>query len=99
VLADPADPDAVRTLSVTRGSSKSLLARSQTPGALSVRVDGVEVLTGEWWDYQQAETRSEPSATWKELFGLEPARGERVTVTVTPQRMTGDWSLLVSTTD
>jgi hypothetical protein len=65
--------------------------QAQTPGTLIVKVDGIAVLSQQWWDYQQAGGASVDSAHWPESFGLTPRKGQTVRLTVTPARMTGDW--------
>jgi hypothetical protein len=63
---------------------------SQTPGSLTVFVDGVEVGERVWWDYEQAEFGFVSDA----LCG-EVTDGEVVTVAVEPEHMTGDWRVRI----
>jgi hypothetical protein len=65
--------------------------QAQTPGAMTVKVNGVEVLSHEWWDYEQGRGISIDSTDWKESYGLDLKKGDPITLTVTPTRMTGDW--------
>jgi hypothetical protein len=64
---------------------------SDSPGTLRVLVNGVEVATPAWWDYEQASL----------MYGLGPAcdalrDGDAVTVTVEPEHMTGDWRVVLA---
>jgi hypothetical protein len=68
-------------------------ATSQTPGFLHVAVNGVEVNTAEFWDYSGGGSS----------FDIEPdiptgphlRAGEVVTITITPQYVTGAWEFAV----
>jgi hypothetical protein len=90
VRPDPADPNRRVQLTTKWGASARLRLRAQTPGAMTVTVNGVEVARGQWWDYGQMLVDSGPDLDWPP--GRKPAPGATVTVTVTPQRMTGDWA-------
>lgn len=62
--------------------------RSNTPGILHIAVNGDEIGTLSWWDY---------SNEWRRQChdgALVPqVDREKVTVTVTPEHVTGDWSV------
>lgn len=75
----------------TWGEPVQVNVQAQTPGALTVRVNGIEVVSQQWWDYQQGRGTSINSAHWKESLGLNLRKGQVVHLTVTPARMTGDW--------
>jgi hypothetical protein len=75
----------------TWGEPLQVNVQAQTPGALIVKVNGVEVVSQQWWDYQQGQGSSIDSADWKKSFGLDLRKGQAVELTVTPARMTGDW--------
>ncbi len=82
----------------TWGEPLRVRVRAQTPGALTVKVNGIEVVSQQWWDYQQGDGTSIDSAQWGESFGLNPRKGQTVHLTVTPTRMTGDWYVHVQHT-
>jgi hypothetical protein len=98
VYADPADPNRPQTITLTWGDPVDIELRSQTPGEMTVQVNGVEVASGKWWDYSQMIVGCTPSTDWKGSFGLVLKKGDPVTITVTPRRMTGDWSVRLHTT-
>jgi hypothetical protein len=97
IYADPTDPNRPQTMSLIWGDTMDIELRSQTPGELTVQVNGVEVGSGTWWDYQQGLSGVTPSTEWKGSFGLVLKKGGPVTITVTPKRMTGDWSVRLRT--
>lgn len=88
---DPADPNRPVSRTFTWGKGGHLALRSQTPGALTVTMNGVVVAGGRWWDYGQGLVDGSSSAYWPSA--AQRTRGATVTVTVTPQRMTGDWAV------
>ncbi|MBV1856055.1 SigE family RNA polymerase sigma factor [Catellatospora tritici] len=79
------------------GDKLELLCRSQTPGLLRIRVDGIEVQTMSWWDYRQGGWSAQIDSATPALkdAGFHPAPGTDVTVTVEPQYLTGDWYLTI----
>jgi hypothetical protein len=88
---DPADPNRPVSRTFTWGKGGHLALRSQTPGALKVTMNGIVVADGEWWDYDQGLVDGSSSAFWPSP--KQRVKGVTVTVTVTPQRMTGDWAV------
>lgn len=69
-----------------------------TPGLLHVAVDGVAVTTLKWWEYDN------PSATivwdttrpdeWAKVSGWKAVpQGKPVTITFTPEHLTGEWQV------
>jgi hypothetical protein len=101
VRSDPSDPLAPRTLTFTmpdcgkavNGNCNITAATSQTPGYLHIAVNGVVVSTAAFWDYTGAGSS----------FDIEPAlpgitlhAGELVTVTITPEHVTGAWVFAVA---
>lgn len=95
VRADPADFNRPMSVTFPWNGLRSTSMVAQTPGELSLRLNGKELSRGEWWDYQQGEI-ADRGVDGKELtldrgFGLKT--GQRVTLEVTPRRMTGDWSV------
>ncbi|TCB98353.1 hypothetical protein E0H26_08170 [Micromonospora zingiberis] len=71
---------------------------SQTPGLLHVRVAGVEVVTGEWWDYQLAGHGmfGDADGQWRRDFGVDLRRGDPVLVEVVPEHVTGAWQVVLT---
>jgi hypothetical protein len=94
VRADPADPTRAQRLTVTWRAVGDIDMASQTPGLLHVRVNGVEVATGEWWDYEQGGFGGSGDKDWPREYGLTVHPGERVTVEVVPEHVTGDWRVV-----
>jgi hypothetical protein len=89
--SDPANPLAQRALQVTVQERWTIIdLRSQTPGRLHVTVDGHAVATFDWWDYRQAleslDLNGRPLADGRTI---QP--DDTVTVTITPEGITGDW--------
>lgn len=95
VGADRANPNQPVQVTVKWPAGAALNTVAQTPGALRISVDGVQVGHEEWWDYEQHTRGGLESGYWKGQYGLEIKNGQRVTVTVTPERMTGDWQVLL----
>ncbi|MEV4417101.1 hypothetical protein [Catellatospora sp. NPDC049609] len=98
--SDPADPlRPVSTTIVWRGRY-DLVMQSVTPGTLRVSVNGVEVDGADWWDYGAAVKtwQWEPGEprNWARIPGFSrPQQGETVTVTVTPEVVTGPWQAVI----
>lgn len=88
---DPADPDKPVSRTFTWGKGGHLALISQTPGTLTVTINGTKVASGEWWDYTQGLVDASSSSSWP--FPGQRAKGTTVTITVTPHRMTGDWAV------
>ena len=93
--ADPADPNQPVQTTVVWRNDLHLMQRSQTPGAVTVTVGGVTIGRSQWWDYGQTLNDGGYSADWK---GKLPKPGQLVTVTVTPERMTGEWMVALQQT-
>jgi hypothetical protein len=91
VRPDPADPNRQRQVTTEWSGSGQLIARSNTPGRLRVLVNDVEVLDFSCWDYEVGGLHAEPLEVWEDRFGLRLERGQQVTVTVIPERTSGDW--------
>jgi hypothetical protein len=92
--ADPADPTRAQWLTLTWRTMERVELVSQTPGRLRVRVNSVEVTTGEWWDYQQSSFYSFPDVEWPSAPGLTVRPGDPVTIEVIPEHVTGDWRVV-----
>ncbi|RZU51131.1 hypothetical protein EV385_2930 [Krasilnikovia cinnamomea] len=100
VRADPADPNRPVDLPFAWGKGAHLTLLSQTPGALTVTVDGVAIAHGEWWDYQQMLIDGGTDKTWspprnRQATWEKPEQGSGVVLTVKPERMTGDWAVAI----
>ena len=101
VRSDPTNPLAERTISFTMPACvkattncNPTAATSQTPGFLHIAVNGVTVNTAEFWDYSGGGSS----------FNIEPdmpnaphlRAGDLVTITITPQYVTGAWEFAVA---
>ncbi len=82
VHSDPADPNRPITTTVTVGKDVNLHLSAQTPGAVTVAIVGEPDRTVDWWDYSGSGTGL--------IYSFRP--GQKITVTFTPQRMTGAWA-------
>jgi hypothetical protein len=85
--SDPADPLRPVSVTFTWVPEKEFRVSAQTPGYLHLAIDGVEVLRYESWDYQA----TVHLATLDGLDEVDVAAGTPVTLTVTPEHVTGDW--------
>ncbi|MEU3453227.1 hypothetical protein ABZ671_06450 [Micromonospora sp. NPDC006766] len=95
IRSDPADPTRTvrRTLAWKTIGSVDMVA--QTPGLLHLRVNGLDVTTGEWWDYAMGGygMYGDKDGDWSRLgLGLHP--GDSVTVEIVPEHMTGAWQVV-----
>ncbi|MBV1851590.1 hypothetical protein [Catellatospora tritici] len=88
-LQNPLRP---QTVTVHSRDGYSFISQSLTPGSLRIQVDGADVQSEQWWDYDAD----------LHLFNLDltsppydAGRPGGVTITVTPEHVTGDWQLLV----
>jgi hypothetical protein len=88
---DPADPNRPAWATVTWGRHLHLVSRSQTPGRLTITIGELTLSQAQWWDYEQVTVDGGREDTWTQ--GTLPKPGARVTITVTPERMTGDWAV------
>lgn len=90
----PADPNRPVTQTLVWPGLNSIDLVANTPGALRVAVNGVQVATAEFWSYAPATVGTGTDEDWAREHGLKLKRGQRVTVTVTPHRMRGAWEVL-----
>ncbi|GHJ49152.1 hypothetical protein Cs7R123_64940 [Catellatospora sp. TT07R-123] len=79
------------------GGRLTLLGWSQTPGLLHVAVDGVRIATLAWYDYRATGTQYDVDLDTDSLRqrGLVFRPDSRVTVTVTPEHLGGDWAVRI----
>jgi hypothetical protein len=89
--SDTADPTMSASLTIRWPGDLDFSAVSQTPGYLHISVEGVEVSTDDWWDYEQG--------TWggslsRDVEGMpQLKKGQLVSITARPEHMTGDWTV------
>ncbi|MFC0029709.1 hypothetical protein ACFFMM_09260 [Micromonospora chaiyaphumensis] len=98
IRSDPSDPKRPAKRTVTWKTPDSVEMLAQTPGLLHVRVNGVEITTGEWWDYEVNTVGrfGDLSSGWKREFGLDLRPGDPVTIEVEPEYVTGAWQVVLS---
>jgi hypothetical protein len=96
IRSDPADPAQTIRRTVAWTPMDSIDMVSQTPGYLHIRVNGVEVATGEWWDYESGDylASGDKSSDWHRQFGLNLRAGEAVSIEVVPEHTTGAWEVV-----
>jgi hypothetical protein len=96
--SDPADP--LRPLSATiELRHYRVEALAQTPGFLTISVNGVEAGRVEQWTYQPWAASREPVYLDPGILqdaGLDAAVNDRVSITIEPEHMTGDWLVLLT---
>lgn len=89
--ADPADPNGRRQAVVTWPDNGQVAVWTNTPGRLRVLLDDVEVLSFDHWTYEAN------ASSWADYRRAaddpDPARGQQVTITVIPERTSGDWRI------
>jgi hypothetical protein len=88
VRADRDDPRRPQKAKIRWHDMRGIEAVSQTPGHLSVTIDGISLGTGTWWSYDQTVVPFKPS--------LNIPDGTVVTVEVTPEYVTGDWQVVLT---
>jgi hypothetical protein len=95
IRADRNDPDARQTLNVTWSGPYRLLVSLNTPGRIEVLINGKVVYDIDSWDY---DGRSGFASVGEE-DGPHLSPGQTATITVIPERTTGDWSVQLSETN
>jgi hypothetical protein len=99
--SDPADPARPMSTTIVWRDGFFLRLKSQTPGILGISLNGAEVDTSTFWDYEGFDDQ----ITWDtDRFEAGPAtpgfvppkRGELVTLTVTPRDVTGAWVVRIA---
>lgn len=100
VASDPANPLAPRTITFTMPDCPAAAtgcnpaaALSQTPGLLQIAVNGIPVTTASFFDYTGTAFGFHIGP---QLPGLTLHPGEPVTVTITPEYVTGAWRFEVA---
>ncbi|MEU8002806.1 SigE family RNA polymerase sigma factor [Catellatospora sp. NPDC049111] len=94
VLVNAAGPHTVTM--PWRGGPLELAGRSQTPGIMRIKINGLLIRTQTWWDYTSMSRGAQLSAEELAELGVNPQLDEPVTITVETEHMTGDWWLRVS---
>jgi hypothetical protein len=89
--ANETDPNRPVSVSFAWDGPYSASFVAQTPGRLVTTVQGKPFTTDSWWTYEQSRHNNQIDNTL--LDGTKLVKGQPVTVTVTPERMTGDWAL------
>jgi hypothetical protein len=84
VASDPADPNAPRTAVVGWGGLFTVRMTSQTPGQISVVLNGKTLCTAVFWDYDRVG------------FGCPQREGGPGTIRFEPREMTGAWRATIS---
>lgn len=92
---DPAAPAAQREFTIEWPGDNMMELRSNTPGRIRVLVDDVVVLDYSHWSYGVGTSWLEAS-DWKNINGLDLAKGQVVKITVIPERVTGDWDVTLN---
>jgi hypothetical protein len=98
IRSDPADPTRTVRRTVTWKPVDVVAMVAQTPGLLEVRVNGVRITTGEWWNYDRngVHMYGDKDGAWKSEFGLDLRAGDSVAIEVVPRYITGDWQVVFS---
>lgn len=100
--ADPSNPNAPGSRTFVWQGEFSYLASASTPGKLRLSINGTQVEETTWWRYDAGihlghDRDTADDADWKDLPGwVQPRQGELVTITVTPEHMTGPWHLRIT---
>jgi hypothetical protein len=95
IRADRNDPDAPQTLNVTWSGPYRLLVSINTPGRIEVLINGEAVHDVDSWDYGGVSGFT----ILGEEDGPHLPPGQTATITVIPERTTGDWSVQLSETN
>jgi hypothetical protein len=95
IRSDPADPTRSVRRTLTWAALGSVDMIAQTPGLLHLRINDLDVTTGEWWDYAMSGSGmyGDKDDDWKR-FGLSLRPGDSVTIDVVPEHMTGAWQVV-----
>ncbi|NUT90430.1 MAG: hypothetical protein HOY78_00230 [Saccharothrix sp.] len=90
--ADPDHPDRRVEVRVP-WSGDALELRANTPGRYRVLVDGVAVVDSTFWTFGAHSATSAPVSEWPELYGVSVVPGQDLTLTVVPERASGQWQV------
>jgi hypothetical protein len=93
LTADPADPAARKETTFEWPGTIMVESRVNTPGRLQVLVNDVPVIDHTSWTYTVNGSQSALPDRWESSYGLNPAQGDLVRVTVIPELTTGDWEV------
>ncbi|SCE79779.1 hypothetical protein GA0074695_1202 [Micromonospora viridifaciens] len=95
IRSDPADPTRPVRRPLTWETMRGIDMVAQTPGLLHVRINGVEITTGEWWDYAMSGNGmyGDKDGGWKR-FGLGLRPGDSATIEIVPEHITGAWQVV-----
>lgn len=102
-IASLPDPNATVTATVKWSALVGLSLQTQTPGTMTIEVNGVQVIERTWWDYRSvgygmtlgSSAESANPGTGGPVVVPLPriAPDELVTVTIRPEHMTGAWQV------
>ncbi len=95
IRADRNDPDAPQTLNVTWSGPYRLLVSLNTPGRIEVLINGEAAYDVDSWDYGGVSG----FAILGEEDGPHLPPGQTATITVIPERTTGDWIVQLAETN
>ncbi|MFU8851610.1 hypothetical protein ACNAW0_11605 [Micromonospora sp. SL1-18] len=97
IRSDPADPTRTVRRTLTWQTIDSIDMVAQTPGLLHLRINDVEITTGEWWDYAMSGNGlyGDKDGDWKH-FGLGLRPGDSATIEIVPEHITGSWQVVFS---
>jgi hypothetical protein len=93
LTSDPADPVARKETTFEWPGTIMVESLVNTPGRLQVLVNDVPVIDYTSWSYTVHGSQSALPDRWESSYGLTPAVGDLVRVTVIPERTTGDWEV------
>jgi hypothetical protein len=93
LTADPADPAARKEVTFEWPGPLVAHSRMNTPGRIQVLVNDVPIIDYSNWTYTAGGSWSHLPDEWASSYGLTPAVGDPVRVTVIPERTTGDWEV------
>ncbi|MFC7246322.1 hypothetical protein ACFQO7_27920 [Catellatospora aurea] len=102
VHSDPADPLRPMSVTVIWRDHYDLLMEAQTPGTLAISLNGVEVDSPTWWDYNVSTiNRSWETSSYEPYYDdvpgfIRPTQGSVVTVTIMPRNITGAWFVQIT---
>ncbi|GIF63173.1 hypothetical protein Ais01nite_12080 [Asanoa ishikariensis] len=101
IRSDPNDPTLPVRRTLTWKPISDIDMVGQTPGFLHLKVNNVEIATGEWWDYELGGhgMYGDQGGQWKDEFRLDPKPGDQVTIEIVPEHQTGEWQVVFRPAD